>query len=131
MKRLKPFLLITDLGFLAYWIITALHLIPPAYLFHDYQNQLAVAWNWSFLPLDLAISGTGLTSVFLYQRNSSQWRSLALISLILTSCSGLQAIAFWSIRGDFDLAWWLPNLVLLIYPLPFLPWILYGTILTK
>lgn len=121
MKLLKSFLLFTDLGFLVYWTVIALHLIPSSYLFHDYLNPLAVAWNWSFLPLDLAISGTGLCSVFLYQRNHPSWHSLALISLILTFCSGLQALAFWSIRGDFDLAWWLPNAFLLVYPLWFLP----------
>jgi hypothetical protein len=49
------------------------------------------------------------------------WHQLALISLVLTFCSGLQAIAFWIIRGDFDLTWWLPNLFLLIYPLFFIP----------
>lgn len=121
MKLLKPFLLATDLGFLAYWTITALQLIPPSYLFHDYHNPLAVAWNWSFLPLDLGISGTGLLSIFLRRRNLPSWRALTLISLILTSCSGLQALAFWGIRGDFDLVWWLPNAFLLIYPLCFLP----------
>jgi hypothetical protein len=43
------------------------------------------------------------------------------LSLALTSCSGLMAISFWAIRGDFDLSWWLPNLFLLVYPLFFLP----------
>ncbi|MGI6187453.1 MAG: DUF5360 family protein, partial [Brevibacillus sp.] len=46
---------------------------------------------------------------------------LALISLVLTSCSGLQAISFWLFKGDFDPVWWIPNLYLLIYPLFFLP----------
>jgi hypothetical protein len=29
--------------------------------------------------------------------------------------------SFWTLRGDFDPAWWLPNLFLLLYPLCFLP----------
>ncbi len=49
------------------------------------------------------------------------WRPWALLSLAFTSASGLQAIAFWAIRGDFDLAWWLPNLFLLLYPVAALP----------
>jgi hypothetical protein len=44
-----------------------------------------------------------------------------LISSVLTSCSGLQAVAFWALRGDFDVIWWAPNLFLLLYPLVFLP----------
>lgn len=121
MKNLKPFFLIVDIGFILYWLITLFKLIPPEHLFNDYQNPILVAWNWSFLPLDLLISATGLTSVYLYNQEREGWRSLALISLVLTSCSGLQAIAFWVIRADFDPFWWGPNLFLLIYPLFFIP----------
>lgn len=41
-----------------------------------------------------------------------------LISLVLTSTAGLQALAFWALRGDFTLSWWAPNLFLLLFPLP-------------
>lgn len=44
-----------------------------------------------------------------------------MLSLILTSCSGLQAIAFWAFKEDYDWSWWIPNMYLLIYPLFFLP----------
>jgi Family of unknown function (DUF5360) len=27
------------------------------------------------------------------------------------------ALAFWTIRRDFDMSWWLPNLYLLLYPI--------------
>jgi hypothetical protein len=39
-------------------------------------------------------------------------------SLTLTSTAGLQAIASWSLHGDFSLAWWISNLLLLLFPLP-------------
>ncbi len=128
MKKLKPFFLITDIGFILYWVITGLHCIPNEYLFKDYKNPILVAWNFSFLPLDLLISFTGLTSLFLYSRGKKIWIKMALISLVLTFCSGLQAIAFWTLRLDFDLNWWLPNLYLLIYPLFFIPSLLLNTI---
>ncbi|MBI1319370.1 MAG: hypothetical protein GC168_10560 [Candidatus Hydrogenedens sp.] len=121
MQRLKPWFLTVDIGFIAYWLITLFHLIPEAYLFQDYKNPILVAWNWSFLPLDLFISATGLSSLRLWRRGSPLWKPLALISLVLTSCSGLQAIAFWVVRGDYDPVWWIPNLILLCYPLFFLP----------
>lgn len=121
MKMLKPFFLLTDIGFIVYWLITALHLIPTMYLFKDYADPILVAWNWSFLPLDLFVSATGLLSLYLHARGDARWSGLALVSLVLTFCSGLQALAFWSIRSDFDLAWWLPNGYLLVYPLFFLP----------
>jgi hypothetical protein len=121
MGKLRYFFLFVDLGFILYWLITILHMIPAEYLFQDYQNPILVAWNWSFLPLDLLISATGLSSILLYQRGNAAWRSLAMVSLVLTLVSGLQAISFWVIRGDFMIEWWIPNLFLLLYPLFFLP----------
>lgn len=120
MKRLPLFFVLTDSGFLLYWLITAARLIPPEYLYNDYTNSLLVDWNWSFFPLDVLVSTTGFYS--LYQRRIGQpWRSIALLSLVLTFCSGLQALAFWVLRQDFDPTWWLPNLYLLLYPLFFIP----------
>jgi hypothetical protein len=127
MKTLKPFFWITDLGFVAYWTITALHLLPREWLFQDYTNPILTAWNWSFLPLDLLISATGLTALYLHRLRREAWRGWALVSLALTMSSGLNAIAFWTIRGDFDPAWWLPNLYLLLYPLLFIPQLMTPT----
>ena len=102
-RTLKPFFLVVDIGFILYWTVTLLHLIPEAYLFKDYGNPILAVWNWSFLPLDLLISATGLTSLYLMRRGDVGWRNVALIPLVLTSCSGLQALAFWTLRADFDL----------------------------
>lgn len=113
-------MLFTDVCFLVYWPVTALHLLPAAWLYKDYRNPLAAAWNWSFLPLDLSVSASGFVSLALYRRGSAMWRPMALISLALTFCSGLQAIAFWVARLDFELSWWLPNLFLLVFPLCFI-----------
>jgi hypothetical protein len=120
MKRLKVFFMITDLGFILYWVITFLHIIPEAYLFKDYNDSVLVAWNWSFFPLDMCISFSGLSSIILFSKNNPLWSRLALISLTLTFCSGLQAVSFWILRNDFDIMWWMFNLYLLIYPLFFL-----------
>ncbi|MFS0560545.1 YvaD family protein [Terribacillus sp. 179-K 1B1 HS] len=120
MKYLRPFFLVTDIGFIIYWVVTYLHIIPKSWAFKDYDDPLTIAWNWSFLPLDILISVTGLYSLYLYRKHAAQWRMVALISLVLTFCSGLQAIAYWSFIGDFDPAWWVMNLYLLIYPLFFI-----------
>lgn len=121
MKFLKPLMLFTDIGFVIYWLITLAHVIPAELLFNDYNNPILVHWNWSFLPLDLFISATGIASLILLKRHHPAARQLIIISLTLTFVSGLQAIAFWTIAGDFDPSWWLPNLFLLLYPLIFLP----------
>ena len=121
MRTMKLLMLVTDIGFVLYWLITIFHLIPAEFLFRDYTNPLLVYWNWSFLPLDLAISITGLSALWLFRKQNPLWRPLTVISLTLTSVSGLQAVAFWLFAGDFNLTWWLPNLFLLIYPLIFLP----------
>lgn len=120
MKKLKILFLVTDIGFILYWLITAFHLIPLEYAFKDYMNPILVDWNWSFLPLDMMISFTGFSALYLYSKKSDKWIMICLCSLILTFCSGLQAIAFWAFREDFDIAWWVFNLYLLIYPLPFI-----------
>lgn len=120
-KTLKALFLVTDIGFIIYWVITAVAFIPKEYLYQDYTNELLVVWNWSFFPLDIFISVTGMYSLYLHKRRNAKWKNLALISLTLTFCSGLQAIVFWIIKSDFDLMWWVPNLYLLLYPLFFIP----------
>jgi hypothetical protein len=105
--------------------VRAAGVIPDELLFKDYDNPILSAWNWSFLPLDLAISATGLTALRRAKRGLG-WRNLALVSFVLTSCSGLMAVSFWTLRADFDPAWWLPNLFLLLYPLWFLPGLVRG-----
>lgn len=126
MRALRPLLVVTDVGFLVYWLLTGLRLIPAAWAFKDYDDPILVAWNWSFLPLDLCISATGFTSIVLHRRGSPAWRGAAIVSLTLTLCSGLQAVAFWAIRRDFDVSWWAPNLFLFGYPLFFLPRLVRG-----
>lgn len=120
LRSMKFLMLATDIGFILYWLITIFHLIPPDQLFRDYTNPILIHWNWSFFPLDILISATGLSSLWLYYKKRPTWLPLAIISLTLTSVSGLQAIAFWAFAQDFNWSWWVPNLFLLIYPLYFL-----------
>ncbi|WP_166243301.1 DUF5360 family protein [Paenibacillus turpanensis] len=120
-RGLKTFMWITDAGFLLYWAVVFFDVIPKEYQYQDYRNELLVAWNVSFLPLDLFISITGFASMYFFYKRRPLAVPLCIISLTLTFCSGLQAIAFWSIRGDYDLTWWVPNLLLMVYPLVYLP----------
>jgi hypothetical protein len=110
----------TDLGFLVYWLVTALHWIPPEWAYQDSTNALLVSWNWSFLPLDLAASALGLTGFLWWRRREHLGRGFVLVSLALTSASGLMALAFWAFRGQFDPLWWAANGFLLLWPLPYL-----------
>jgi len=68
---------ITDLGFIAYWLATALHLIPLEGAFKDYADPTLLAWNWSFFPLDLLISATGLYALW-RSSHGPDWRGWAL-----------------------------------------------------
>jgi len=116
---------ITDVGMLVYWGLTALVAlsviaIPGEYLFKDYHDPRVMAWNWSFLPLDIMLSVTGLWSLRLERAGDSSWRMWSVISMTLTVCAGLMAISYWMIIGDYDPAWWIPNLFLMLWPLPFL-----------
>jgi hypothetical protein len=120
MRSLPYFFLITDIGFVLYWLLTFFNFIPLHYAFKDYENPILVAWNWSFFPLDILISITGFISLALYRRNNRNWEAFAFCSLLLTFCAGLMALSFWSVRKDFDIRWWGVNLFLLIYPCFFL-----------
>ena len=127
LKTLRYIFLLVDIGFVAYWAITAFSLIPEQYLYSDYTNPILTHWNWSFFPLDILISVTGLSSVYLHSKKSPAWKSVALISLVLTSVSGLQAVSYWTLAGESDLSWWIPNLFLLIYPLFYIPRFIRGS----
>ena len=109
---------VTDWGFLTYWTLVALHLVPPRVLFADYHLASVAAWNWSFLPLDLTASITGLIAIRQPPERSMSAERLAAISLLITSVAGGMAIAYWAMRGQFNVLWWLPNLFLLCWPLP-------------
>jgi uncharacterized protein DUF5360 len=126
MRLMKILMLLTDIGFIFYWLITFFHLIPNELLFRDYTNPILVNWNWSFLPLDMMISVTGLTSLLLYKKQNILWQPFAIISLTLTFTSGLQAIAFWIFAQDFNMGWWASNIFLLLYPLFFIPRLVLG-----
>ncbi len=110
----KIAMLITDVGFLVYWTIAFARVIPPEWAYKDYTDPILSDWNYSFVVLDLAASATGLASLC----RSPGWRTLMTVSLTLTSVAGLQAIAFWTLRGDFSPLWWVPNLFLLLFPIP-------------
>lgn len=125
-KGLRIALTVTDLAFLAYWLASAFHAagalpIPADWLYANADDRRVVAWNWSFFPLDVAFSVTGLAAVRLAKRSNPMWRPLALVSLTLTMVAGGMAVAYWTLLGEFAPAWLLPNLALLLWPMAFLP----------
>ena len=122
----------TDLLFLLYWSVSGLaqmgiiH-VPGAWMYAHYDQPQVVAWNWSFLPVDLAFSTLGLSAVAAARRGDTIWRPLALLSLAFTMVAGGMAISYWAILREFDPTWFLPNLALVIWPLFFLPGLVRAT----
>lgn len=119
-------LTVTDISFLAYWALTAafaagLTDLPPEILYSNYHDPRVVGWNWSFFPLDVAFSLTGLAAVRMSGRGDPAWRPWALISLTLSSTAGLMAISYWSILWEIELVWFGLNLALFLWPLFFIP----------
>jgi hypothetical protein len=120
-KILFALILITDIGFIAYWALTSLKVIPDEYMFKDHNNIFMQSWNWSFLPIDLLISIFGFYTVYLYKNNNPAWRSFAIISLTLTFSAGFLALSFWTVQNDYELTWWLLNGFLVVYPIILMP----------
>lgn len=125
-RSLAIALVITDWLFIAYWTVSGLDRlglvqVPPEMLYAHAHDPRVVAWNWSFFPLDIAFSVFGLAAVRASRRGDAAWRPLALVSLVLTMVAGGMAVGYWTLMGEFDPAWFLPNLALLVWPLAFLP----------
>ena len=96
----RGLMLFTDIGMLLYWAITAamalkLLDIPGDWLFKDYHDPRVMAWNWSFFPLDILLSVTGLAALRMESAGHPNWRIMAAISLWncqsrTPSCVGLK-----------------------------------------
>jgi hypothetical protein len=106
----KTLLVVTDVGLLAYWTLTALGLVSVG------SDAWLAAWNWSFLPLDLLAVAAGLTWSLLPRGH--RWASPALaVALALTHAAGLVALSFFVLWGTWDVSWWIVNLWLAVMPI--------------
>lgn len=117
-KVQKAIVWVIDIGFIAYWSLIIFRALPPEVMFEGYELREVQAWNWSFFPLDILAAITGIIG-----QTTKRLNSLVLLvsSLVLTSVAGGMALAYWVVLGYFEILWWLPNLVLLLFPL----WPLY------
>lgn len=123
---LRVTLSLIDIGMIVYWLASGLALIgliklPVSAMYDGYGTPFVDAWNWSFAPLDLIFSICGLLSIKLARSGDPRWLGFAILSLALTFCAGLMAIGFWAIRGEYNPSWWIPNLLLMLLPLIWLP----------
>lgn len=128
---LKFLISVTDVLFIFYWFVAALSelgllSVPPEMMYADYDDPRVVAWNWSFFPLDIVFSIVGLAAIQANRSGHGIWRPLAIISLTLTMTAGGMAVSYWAILREFDASWFIPNLVLLIWPMFFLPGLVRG-----
>ena len=110
----KAIVWVIDVGFIVYWSLIVFRALPPEVMFEGYELREVQAWNWSFFPLDILAAITGIIGQTTKRLNSSVF---LIISLVLTSVAGGMALAYWVVLGYFDILWWLPNLVLLLFPL--------------
>ena len=114
----KAVIWVIDLGFIVYWSLIIFRVLPPEMMFEGYEKPEVQAWNWSFFPLDILAAATGILGQTTKHLDS---KAFLVISLTLTSIAGGMALAYWVVLGYFDILWWVPNLVLLVFPL----WPLY------
>jgi len=123
---LKMLLGITDLLFITYWLVALamvldLVSIPPELMYSNYNDARVVAWNWSFFPLDIVFSIMGLLAIKANRNGNEIWKTYAIVSLVLTMTAGGMAVSYWTLLSEFELSWFIPNLLLLVWPMFFLP----------
>ncbi len=114
-RAIRFLLTTTEYAILVYWGIAIVHSyglldIPSEWLYSNHENSIVVAWNWSFLPLDLLFATTGLLARY-SRRHAAR---LTELSLTLMFCAGLMALSFWAIQRQFDPFWWAANAWLMI-----------------
>jgi Family of unknown function (DUF5360) len=131
-NSLRLFLRVTDSLMLAYWMLNVaacfkLVILPSDLMYEGYGTHHVDAWNWSFAPMDAVFALLGLWSIRLNSNNDPRWRLVCAISLTLTICAGGMAISYWAFAGEFNILWWLPNLLLIILPFIWLPNLILDT----
>ncbi|GAB08617.1 hypothetical protein GOARA_013_00610 [Gordonia araii NBRC 100433] len=110
MKTRKALLVITDIGLIVYWALTALGIISVG------NGEWINAWNWSFFPLDLLAIIAGLMWSLLPKKH--RWATpMYATALAFTHAAGLMAISFFVLYGTWDASWWLVNLWLALMPI--------------
>lgn len=117
-KTIKVLLTVTEVGMIAYWVFATLVLlniiyVSPELMYSNYKNPIIVAWNWSFLPIDILFATIGLIATFVPMSKQRQ-QFLSIVSLTLMFCAGLMAISFWLLQQSFDPIWWTVNLWLML-----------------
>ena len=114
-RFVRSYLLMVDIGLLAYWAVAVADVLPAAWMFKGYDDPTISAWNWSFFPLDLLASATGLAGIACMRKNRHEAGDcLILLSLCLTFCAGLMALSFWALTRDYDVSWWGVNACLMV-----------------
>lgn len=111
----EALLLVTDTGLL-YWATVLADLFPQSMRFRDYSNAVVQAWNWSFLPLDVAAALAVYLGLYLASRGRASADWVLVAGLTLTFCAGFMALSFWSFYCDFEVLWWSMNAWLMIVP---------------
>ena len=111
---MRALLTATEIGILLYWVFASLFVldvvsIDPQWMYSNYEDPMVVAWNWSFLPLDLLFALAGLVSRFAPMTAKANG-VLSVFSLSLMFCAGLMAVSFWLIQEFYDPFWWAMNL---------------------
>lgn len=71
--------------------------------------------------LAAALAVTDVAFLVYWTVAAASQAGLTHISLVLTQVAGLMAVGYWALLGEFDPAWFLPNLALVVWPMLFLP----------
>ncbi|MCK9268165.1 MAG: YvaD family protein [Alkaliphilus sp.] len=101
MKIYKLILGFMGFGYISYWILALLGVIPI-----EYSNANEFAYEWSFAVIDILIGLMNLTSLFMYLRKNLYWKIMLTITLSVSVGINFHTMIYWVILKNFSNPMW-------------------------
>lgn len=101
MKIYKYILGFMGFGYISYWILAILGVIPI-----PYSNANEYAYEWSFAVIDILIGLMNLISLFMYKKKNAYWKMMLTITLSISMGINFHTMIYWIILKNFSNPMW-------------------------
>lgn len=118
-------IMVIDVLFMFYWVVVFVVVIGLIDLlldvmYGDYINFCVVVWNWIFFLFDVVFLVFGFLVVLVVCCGDLIWCFYVIVFFVLMMIVGGMVVVYWLFLFEFNLSWFLLNLVFFIWLLFFL-----------